>query len=172
MYEVILAGIKPKLAWFLIHRQSGVIVILIWALSALAAFHATTHIQPQYMTAAPTAPEMERHLESLDKRVDSIDQPDGKMDRLQATLEQRFNELAEDRKEQRQHSDDRYKELNDRVSTIWYGLAGVGALLGLGIIRLKPITGLGAEDTKTLAWFANELRNNKSDRTLRGSAED
>ena len=159
MYEVIIFAVKSKLTWFIIHRWPGLIVVGIWVLSAAAAYQGAHISQFDVQLSAPTPSEMERHLESQDRRLDNIEQPGGKIDRLDQTINERFKELADDRKEQSSHSDARYEELSSRVSAIWYGLAGVGALLGLGIIRLKPVTGLGAEDMKTLTWFANELRN-------------
>jgi hypothetical protein len=159
MLHLVSAYAVAKLAWFGLNKWASATVIGLWLFAGTAFFHAT---YPSYLQAAflavyqqylppPTVPEMERHLESDDKRLDVTD----------ARIEKRFDELNEDRKERKKESDDRYRELNERVSTIWYGLGGIGVLLSFGIIKLKPLTGIGPEDTRTLTWFANELRNSK-----------
>lgn len=94
----------------------------------------------------PNIPEMERHLETNDKRIDAHD---AKLERIIDLINQKFDKLESGR-----------ESLEHDVTYLYGGIAVIGVLLGVGVIKLNAgVSGVSRDDLQQLAALARELRN-------------
>lgn len=144
--EMLGALLKPKMAWMLA-TPFGLVVgfLLVSVFMGIHGAHMT------FAQQAPTAPEMERHLETNDKRIDAHD---AKFDKVIDLINEKFDRLETGR-----------EKLEHDVTYLYGGIGVLGVLLGIGVIKINAGTaGMSRDDLQQLALLARELRNPRGKR--------
>lgn len=162
MLEILAAFAKPKMIWMAV-TNTTLLTIGFLAIAALMIVRGA-NLAFSVQTDEPTIPEMERHLESHDQRLDKV------VD----LINQKFDKLEEDRQARKKDSDARYEALQHDVTYLYGGIAAICGGLALGVFKLFAESGhkdaglrLSSEDTQQLAYLLAEMRNSRNVRNRR-----
>jgi hypothetical protein len=154
--------VTAKLAWFVVTKISSLgMALALFLIAVVMVFRGGTIILDTPQNDQPTIPELERHLESNDKRLGNHDD---RFERMVDLINHKFDLLEDDRQQRKVDSDKRYEALQHDVTFLYGGLAVIGILLGIGVIKLNSSSidmskRLSKEDIEQLGVLLASFRN-------------